>query len=186
MSKGIIRLCYRKVIDASSQKTWDKYVFEDSYKEFLMQAQFYNQEKKYYRFSELVANVKSAERLHFLVSASVTGYIQQLKGITPDILNNLGKHFLHFDNYRFEIINSDIKNKTAHQVAINFISEQLIWLGKIDNYLLVSPVNRNKEDGAILTDIVQLQPFLSIYSLKNEEELWSNQKEKYISLKNGE
>jgi hypothetical protein len=169
MSKGIIRFCYRKVINASSQKGWDKYVFESSYKEFLMQAQFYNQEKKYSSFGEMLSNVKGAEKLHFLVSASVTGYIQQLKGIMPDIVNNLGKHFLHFDSYRFEIINSNIKNKEGHQVAINFFSEELLWHDTINNYLLVSGVKQEIKDHGILTDVVQLQPFLSIYSLKQVE-----------------
>lgn len=168
-SKRIIRFCYRKVIDASSLRTWDKYVFESSYKEFLMQAQFYNQEKKYNTFSEMIIHVPGAEKLHFLVSAAVTGYLQQLNGQIPDILNNLGKHFLQFKNYRFEIINSHIKNKAAHQVAINFFSVPLTWYDTINNYLLVSAVQEEKTDDGILTNLVQLQPFLSIYSLKEEE-----------------
>ncbi len=94
MAKGIIRLCYRKIIDASSQKMWDKYVFESSYTEFLMQSQLYNQEKKYNSFAELLINVPDAEKLHFLVSAAIGGYMQQLNGIVPDIIDNLGKHFL--------------------------------------------------------------------------------------------
>ena len=105
MTKEIIRLCYRKVIDASSSKKWDKYVFESTYAEFLMQAQLYNQEKKYSNFGEIIQNVSGAEKLHFLVSGAMVGYLQQLDGIGPDILNNLGKHFLRFTDYRFEIIN---------------------------------------------------------------------------------
>jgi hypothetical protein len=170
MPKKIIRLCYRKVIDASSQNAWDKLVFESTYKEFLMQAQFYNQENIYTAFSELLQNVPGVEKLHFLTSASIVGYLQQLDGKVPDILNNLGKHFLEFKNYRFEIINSDIKNKASHQVAINFFSEPLTWHDTTENYLLVSPANAEKGDDGLLTDMVQVQPFLSIYSLKTEEE----------------
>jgi hypothetical protein len=166
MTKKIIRLCYRKIIDASSQTNWDKYVFESTYTEFQLQAQFYNQEKKYTSFSELLLNIKGAEKLHFLVSAAVTGYLQQLGDKVPDITNNLGKHFLTFKNYQFEIINSDIKNKSNHQVAINFFSEPLIWHDSINNYLLVSPADKEKNDDETLTDLVVLQPFLSIYSLK--------------------
>ena len=168
MNKKIIRFCYRKIIDASAQQVWDKYVFESSYTEFMLQYQFYNQEKKYTSFVELILNVKKAEKLHFLVSAAVTGYLQQLDYKIPDILNNLGKHFLVFKNYQFEIINSDIKNKSRHQVAINFFSEPLIWHDTIENYLLVSPVNGEKNNDGVLTNLVQLQPFLSIYSLKEE------------------
>jgi hypothetical protein len=168
MAKGIIRLCYRKIIDTSSQKMWDKYVFESTYTELLMQAQLYNTEKKYTSFAELIINVPGADKLHFLVSAAIGGYIQQLNGIVPDILDNLGKHFLSFSNYRFEIINSDFKNKQQHQVAINFFSEPLVWHDSIDNYLLISPVNTDKNEDELLTNLVQLQPFLSIYSIKNE------------------
>ncbi|SRR6266496_2197557 len=170
LSMKKIKFCYRKIINASSQKAWDKYVFEDTYKEFLMQAQFYNQEKKYNSFAELISNSPGAEKLHFLVSASITGYLQQLKGIIPDILNNLGKHFLHFDNYLFEIINSDVRDKSKHQVAINFFSEQMIWHDTVGNYLLLSAVNERKCEDGIVTNMLQLQPFLSIYSLKNGNE----------------
>jgi hypothetical protein len=170
MSKKIIRLCYRKVIDASSSKQWDKYVFESTYTEFLMQAQLYNQEKKYSSFGELIQNVPGVEKLDFLVSAAIVGYLQQLEGIVPDILNNLGKHFLKFTDYRFEIINSDIKNKAAHQVAVNFFSEPLQWHDTTANYLLVSSLNSEKNADGILTEMVQLQPFLTIYSIKMAEE----------------
>ena len=135
-----------------------------------MQAQFYNQQKKYNTFAELIQNVPGAEKLHFLVSTAMVGYLQQLKGIVPDVLNNIGKHFLQFENYRFELINSDIKNRAAHQVAINFFSEPLQWHDTVANYLLVSSLNSEKKADGILTEMVQLQPFLSIYSLKTGEE----------------
>jgi hypothetical protein len=53
MPNRTITLCYRKVIDASAAKPWEKLIFEDSYTEFKMQAQLYNQEKKYRSFAEL-------------------------------------------------------------------------------------------------------------------------------------
>jgi hypothetical protein len=170
MAKKIIRLCYRKVIDASSSKQWDKYVFESTYTEFLMQAQLYNREKKYSSFGELIQHVPGAEKLHFLVSAATIGYLQQLNRLMPDILNNLGKQFLPFSDYRFEIINSHIINKSVHQVAINFFSEPLIWHDTIENYLLVSPANAERVDDGVLTDLMLLQPFLGIYSIKQLQE----------------
>jgi hypothetical protein len=169
MKQKIIKLCYRKVIDASSQKVWDKYVFESTYNEFLMQAQLYNQEKKYGSFAELLINVPGAERLHFLVSSAIVGYLQQLKETIPDVLNNLGKHFLPFKNYRFEIINSDMKNKASHQVAINFFSEPLTWHDTVGEYLLVSLSREDNAGNEITTDMVKLQSFLSIYSLQTVE-----------------
>ena len=134
-----------------------------------MQAQFYNQEKKYNTFAEVLINTPGAEKLHFLVSSSIVGYLQQLNGKIPDMLNSLGKHFLEFKNYQFEIINSDIKNKSAHQLAITFYSGALIWHETIDNYILISPLNGEKTEDGVLTHLLQLQPFFSIYSLKEIE-----------------
>ncbi|MES1221653.1 MAG: hypothetical protein ABUT20_39500 [Bacteroidota bacterium] len=170
MSQRIIRFCYRKIIDASSVKQWDKFVFESSYTEFLMQSQFYNQEKKYTGFSELLLNVPGADNLHFLVSASVTGYMQQLNGQVPDIINNLGKLFLKFKGFRFEMINSDIKDKSKHQVAINFFTEPMMWHNTIDNYLLLSSQSSEATADGVLTHLVQLQSFFSIYSFKEEKQ----------------
>lgn len=165
MKKGIIRLLYRKVIDVNSKKNWDKLVFEATWQELLMQAQYYNQEKKYNTFAELLANVPNADKLHFLVTPSIIGYLQQLGGKVPDILNNTGKHTLPFAGYRFEIINSDLRDKNKHQVAVNFISEPLTWYDTINNMLLVS-VNNEQENGETLTELFSMQPYLSIYSLK--------------------
>jgi hypothetical protein len=172
MQKAIIRLCYRKIIDAAAQKAWDKYVFDDSYSEFLLQAQYFNQEKKYTTFGELANNVPGAEKLHLLVSASITGYLKQLNGKVPDVINSTGKIFLPFKNFMFEIINSDIRNKAKHQVAINFFSEPLTWHSTIGNQLLVSVYGAaENSNGEILTDMFALQPFVSIYSLKEIQQL---------------
>ena|SRR5581483_11798053 len=165
MQKAIIRLCYRKIIDIQASKPWDKYVFEDTYTEFLLQSQLYNQEKKYTAFSDLLHHVPAAEKLHFLVSAAAIGYLQQLHGKVPDLVNNLGRLFLPFKNFRFEIINSDIKDKSKHQVAINFFTDELVWHDTIGNQLLLS-VPGHTEEGDILTELFTIPPFVSIYSLK--------------------
>lgn len=166
MTNNIIRLCYRKIIGATAVQPWDKYVFESSYSEFLLQSQFYNQEKQYSSFSDLLQHVPKAEKLHFLVSAAVTGYVQQLNSRVPDILDNQGRLCLSFTDYRFEIIDSDTKNKANHQVAINFYSEALVWYRHIDHYLLVAPVNAVPAADGVLTCLLPLVPMLSIYSLK--------------------
>lgn len=168
MSKKIIRLCYRKVIDASAKQVWDRYVFDASYAEFLMQAQFYNQEKKYTRFSELLLHAPNADKLHFLVSAAVVGYLQQLNDTMPDISNNLGSLCIPFKNFRFEIIESDIRKKDSHRVAINFFSEPLIWHSTIGTALLVSKADDPEGPHGVLTHQLPVHPFLSIYSIKEQ------------------
>lgn len=164
-----IRLCYRKIIDANAVRPWEKLVFSDTYTEFLMQAQLYNPEKKYSSFSDLINNVAGAEKLHFLVSAAAINYIRQLGGKIPDIQNTLGVTFLSFSNFRFEIINSDVRDKSKHVIAINFYSDPLTWHSTVGNQLLLSS---GKEEGAeLLTDMLVLQPFLSIYSIAQDNQL---------------
>nr|WP_199156868.1 hypothetical protein [Pedobacter sp. ASV2] len=165
MAKKIITLCYRKIIDVDNTNLWDKYVHEDSFTEFKMQAQFYNQEQRYKTFAELILNVPDANKLNFLVSAAITGYIQQLKSIIPDVLDNLGRRFLTFENFKFEIINSDIDSIQKHKIGINFFSTPMIWHDTIDNQLLVSQVKESDEE-EIFTNLFQIQPFVSIYSIK--------------------
>jgi hypothetical protein len=159
-----ITLCYRKVVDVNSQGSWEKMVFEDSYGEFKMQAQLFNPEKKFKTFAELLQNNPDAQRLHFLVSPAVVGYLRQLNGIIPDILNNVRKHFLKFSQFHFEIINSNLLDKSKHQIAINFYSEPLTWLDTVGDHLLVTDEEAYKSE--VQTQLFQLQPFLTIHSLK--------------------
>ena len=169
MQNKIIRLCYRKIIDAAAQKQWDKNVWEDTCRELFMQVQIYNAEKKYKLYSELLKGVKEAEKLPYLVSTALVGYLKQLNGIIPDITNVTGKTCLPFRNYKYDIIESDLANEAQHKIAIDFISEPLIWHDTIDNKLLISVNdNRDENDGAILTDMIEMQPFLSIFSIKKD------------------
>lgn len=167
MIKGLIRLCYRKIIDASSQTAWDKYVFVDTYMEFYMQAQFYNQENKYTTFQELIDNVPNADRLHQLTSAAAIGYIRQLDGLIPDVTTRLGKLYLPFTQFKFEIIQSHVQHRDAHKVTISFYSEPLTWIATVNDQLLVAngdqrvALQMGKE---VDTELIALQPYLSISS----------------------
>lgn len=166
MPKKVITLCYRKIIDANNTSAWDKFVLEDSFSEFKMQAQYYNQEQRFSTFAEILLNIPEAEKLHFLVSAAITGYLRQLNGIIPDILDNLGRRFLTFENFKFEVINSDINHIEKHKIAINFFSKPLVWHDTIDNLLLVSQFKEISES-EIFTNLFQIQPFVSIHTIRN-------------------
>ncbi|TGE25157.1 hypothetical protein E5K00_08155 [Hymenobacter aquaticus] len=161
-----ITLCYRKLIDAASVRAWDKLVFEDTYAEFRLQAQNFNPGQQYRSFGQLLQHTPGAGQLHFLVSAAARGYVQQLGGLVPDVLDSLGRHFLKFSQFQFEIINSDLLDKSWHQVAVNFFSEPLLWHDTIGTALLVSEAAAEPPAGAAVpTTLFQLPPFLSIHSL---------------------
>jgi len=170
MAKGIIRFCYKKIIDISAEKQWEKYVFEDTYREFFMQSQFYNQEGKYHTFQELIANVPGADKLHYLVSTAAINYIRQLNDLIPDIANAHQQLCLPFKNFRFEIIQSHTKRKEEHKVAIYFYTEPIIWIDTIDTQLLIAYGNQNdkvRNGEEIQTDLITMKSFLSISSFQN-------------------
>lgn len=166
MSHRTIILCYRKIIDAQSTGVWERAVLEDSYKEFKMQEQLYNQQQQHHMLTELLALVPGAEQLHFLVSASVIPYLKQLKEQVPDLTNSLGLPFLKFDHYRFELIESDTRSISSHKVAICFFSEPMIWHDSVGNYLVLS-AKAPDANGSVTTDMIAQQPGLGIYSMQN-------------------
>jgi hypothetical protein len=167
MNTCIITLCYRKIIDANVAKQWDKLVFESSYLEFKMQAQNYSLGTSFTTYADLVRHVPKAKQLAGMITPSITGYVQQLAGIVPDMLNNVGKRFLKFNKFQLEIINSDINDKAKHQVAINFYTEPLIWHHTVENFLLLSDYKpAETENEEVLTNLFQVQPYVNIYSLK--------------------
>jgi len=164
MYTRIITLCYRKIIDINVVKPWDKLVFDDSYAEFKIQAQQISYGTPYTSYAELLRNVPAAKNLSALVTPAISSYVQQLNETVPEILNNLGRRFLIFRQFQFELINSDINDKNKHQIAVNFFTEPLVWYDTISNYLLIGHLSQTTED--IYTHLFQLQPYLSIHSIK--------------------
>jgi hypothetical protein len=169
MVKGLIRLCYSKIIDASASGTWEKYVFDDTYREFFMQAQYYNQQQKFSTFREILESDPKADRLHSLVSTAAIGYLRQLNERIPDITNASGKVVIPFRNFRFEIMQSHMKDKYQHKVAIHFYSEILTWIDTMQNMFLVAigdQCNALHNGQMIDTEIVAWRPNLGISSFQ--------------------
>ena len=165
MQTRLIQLTYRKIIDAAAPGPWDKLVWESTWSEYQLQVQNYDKEKQFPLFSELLQQVPAAVKLHFLVSASVTGYLRQLNGKVPDILNSLGLRFLPFNQYQFELIESDIRDKKQHRVAVRFVSDPLYWIDTVGNRLLLANA-APQENAGWMTEMLELSPFVSISSLK--------------------
>lgn len=155
-----IRFRYRKVIDVHAKDTWSRMVWEDSYAEFKMQFQLYNQDGNYFSFGHLLANNPKAEQLHFLVGGSVMGYVEKLNGRFPDIVDNIGLRVLRIGQCRFEVINSDIRNKEVHQIAINFYSPEMLLHETVGNHLLVSELSNDAD--ITETHLISIVPFLTI------------------------
>lgn len=161
MQNAKIRLAYRMVIDSSSALLWDQYVFEDTYREYLMQHQLYNakaHEKPTFR--ELLAENEKAEKLHYLVGMAAHSYVEQLKGQLHRVPDKLGKHFFEFEHYQLDIVNTDIRDKGKHKIGLTFYSPLLRLIDLVDNSYLVSQ-NIENESGAA-TIMFAFQPNLAI------------------------
>jgi hypothetical protein len=164
MVKGIITVCYRKIIGPDTPGAWEQLVHADTWMEFCMQAQYFSQDGKWRSASELRSAVPGAAQLDFLVSAAARNYILQLRNTVPDVLNMLAKPFLQFSNYSFEIIASHLDDKSRHRIAITFYSDPLLWLDTLGDVLLVAPGELNPA-GRYTTEMFRLGPQLSINSI---------------------
>lgn len=167
MAKAVIRLCYRKIIDVTSSGRWDKLVFEATHKEFFMQAQQFDQQKKYTTFNEIIANVPKSEALHYLVSTAIAGYLRELEGIIPDVRNQFDKPFLTFRNFKFEILTSHTRDKNQHKIAIYFYSDPVTWLETFGKTLIVTTGDETvalQKGMALHTEMIEASAQLSICS----------------------
>lgn len=163
-----IRFRYRKIMNSHSTSHWDKMVWEDSFMEFKMQFQRFNAPGKHHTYGTLLAENPQAAQLHFLVGGSVLGYLQQLNGMMPDVVNNLGVRFMRVADCQFEIINSDVRDINKHETAFNFYSEPFLWHDTIGGLLLISHMNKEKEaKGDYDTHLFQIRPYVSIDKLND-------------------
>lgn len=167
--KGIVKLVYTKVIDAGSAATWDKHVFEDTHKEFFIQAQRFDQQGRYETFQEILENIPKAGNIHSLVSTAAFGHLRQLNGRFPDVRNTLGKTCVPFNNFKFEIVQSHIKNKALHKIAIHLYSDSLLWIDTIDKHFIFGTEEDSQKlihDGEIQTHSIILLPNVGIASFR--------------------
>ncbi|KAF2515475.1 hypothetical protein EYY60_02030 [Flavobacterium zhairuonense] len=161
-----IKLAYRIVIDSSSNFLWDKYVFEDTFKEYQMQSQQFNSDANPKNtFRELLAENEKAEKLHFLVGIAASGYVEQLKGKFHRVADTLGNNYFPFINYQLDIINTDRTDVSKHKIGITFYSPLLSYFGIVEgNYLIsMNSDDRNEYE----TIMFPVQKNLSICYIKN-------------------
>ncbi|MTH17906.1 hypothetical protein [Flavobacterium sp. LC2016-01] len=147
-----IKLAYRIVIDSSSTFLWDKYVFEDTFKEYQMQSQQFNSETNPKNtFRELLAENEKAEKLHFLTGIAASGYVDQLKGNFHRVTDVLGNSYFPFINYQLDIINTDSTDASKHKIGVTFYSPLLTYFGIVEgNYLVSKSVEETNEFETIM------------------------------------
>lgn len=163
-----IKLAYRIVIDSSSALLWDKYVFEDTFKEYQMQSQQFNSESNPKNtFRELISENEKANQLHFLTGIAASGYVEQLKGNFHRVTDVLGNNYFPFINYQLDIINTDITDASKHRIGITFYSPLLNYFGIIEANYLISKNSDNKNE--FETIMFPVQKNLSICYIQTED-----------------
>ncbi len=166
----VITLVYKKIITAQSEGAWEKRVFADSYSEFCMQGQLFTNKGVCLSFSQMQQAQPQSSQLHHLVSASVIAYLHQLKNVIPDKCDSLGQLFLSFDQYRFEIIESHLQDRTQHQIALTFFSHPMVWHDTIGERLLLSDAWRDREANGYNLHLFSLGNDTGIYTLQTDQE----------------
>jgi hypothetical protein len=165
MQKGLIRLAYQQIIDASSKSGFERSVASTSYNEFIMKAQAYNPEQKWKTFKELVAHDPKANSLHYKSGFAIGNIIQQLNNKIPVLQDALGRG-INFSEHLFEILDSDITTPAAHKVAITYLTGVLTYFGNIGEQMLLAEGDRldRTEAGPVQTFMLKMQSGLSIFS----------------------
>ncbi|WP_326982178.1 hypothetical protein VUJ46_18525 [Chryseobacterium sp. MYb264] len=145
--KAKIKLAFRIVIDQNSTLTWDKYIFEDTYFEYKIQHQvFDDKENRAKNYWELLAKNQHAERIPFLLSTSVTNYISQLNGEIKSLPDVLGNTFFPIESFKLDLISSNTEDPSKHKIGITFYTPELALIDIIDSKYLLSK-NIDPENG---------------------------------------
>jgi len=159
---ALIQLTYKQIINSDTTGDFEQSVFRATYEEFLIKSQVYNPGNKIRTFSALKASDSRANALQYQISFETGHLVDRLNKKMPALTDNIGNH-ITFDVARFELLESDIFEMSAHKIAIEFITEPFTLCATIGEYLVLTK-------GKILTGepaetfTVKMQPNLSIVS----------------------
>lgn len=172
MATAFIKLVYKQVIDTSSTGNFERNVFQATYDEFKLKSQTYNQEGRFTTFTELKANDGRANSLHYKISFAAEYFIEGLKNQMPGLVDNIGNP-VSFDVATFELIESDLTNRDAHQLAVNYSTGILTLYDIAGEYLILA------KGDASDTFTIKLQPNLSVAEFHIHDQ---SENESYIPL----
>lgn len=157
-----IQFTYTQLITHEYNTVFEKNIFDDSYQEWLMQSQAYNDGGKLQSFEELIHFNPKANSLHYKVGFSVGLYIQALKSIIPSLKDNGGNPSLTFTTCEFKIIQSSIKDKKQHVVALQYTSHEYQLLESFGEYLLLRQLTSGETAPENATILLKIQPGFNI------------------------
>lgn len=158
-----IRLAFRQVIDAGTARTdFEKAVFADTYHEFRVQIQTYNPDNAFTTWQQVREAIPQASpTLPIRVGFAIGLYVGGLNNQIPGLVNALDQP-VAFREHQFSLLESDLTDRSRHQVAITYLTDTLTWLATVGSTLLLAA--GDPAAGPVDTFMVALQPGLSIVS----------------------
>ncbi|MFS4472367.1 hypothetical protein [Chryseobacterium sp. T20] len=134
-----IKLAFRIVIDQSSEMIWDRYVFDDTYFEYKIQHQVFDEkENPVKNYWELLQKNPNAKQIPFLLSGAASNYVAQLGGVVRSLPDVLGNTFFPFENFKLDLISSHLEDPSKHKIGLTFFSPELLLIDIIDGKYLLS------------------------------------------------
>lgn len=164
MAKALVKFAYRQVIDATATGSFEKSVFNATYDEFLLKSQAYNIDRRFDTFNEMRQNDGRANSLHYKLSFSALHLLHALDNKIPDLKDNAGKPIL-FEVPKFELIESSMSDKSAHQLAINYCTGLFTLMSFAGEYLILAEGDMSDREMAD-TFTLKMQPELSVVFYK--------------------
>ena len=165
----LIQLAYKQVIDISAVGQFERNILNDSYDEYLVQVQTFALEKKYTSWQELRTAIPKANlNVQYKTGFAIGLYVRELGGRMPGLTDTLGRFNLPFEEHTFNILESDVMDKSQHKVSITYVTPYLVLLGTLGNNLWLATQelqHANPEEG-IETFTLKLLPDVSIIRWK--------------------
>lgn len=174
MNKPRIRLAYRQVIDSTAQGAFEAAIFNDTHAEFLMQIQSWQtapEQESWVDFKETIEDFE--KKMNFKVGMAIGGYIQELYHEIPGLADASGSPLL-FENYKFEIVDTNIKSRSTHKVALTYYTSTFTLLEIIADNLVLKEGNYNPFAGPVETILLKLVAGLAISSYEIPSQAFNN------------
>jgi hypothetical protein len=165
MPTALIKLAWRQTIDASSPTPFEQQVFHATYHEFRLQQQSFSKGLDLPTWSAIKERFpKSNPTLPFKVSFAIAGLLQTLDKKIPGLTDTLNLKPLPFVNHYFQLLESDIRDASAHKVSIIYLTDTLTFFGSFGDRLLLALGDARAHTQPAQTFMLRMEERLSIIS----------------------
>jgi hypothetical protein len=137
MALAYVNLSSKQFFNFMCRTDFERRIFHDSYAEFQKKSKIYSHNQSINNFSQMCLINAKAKSLHQKLQYAVMNSIEGLENKMPQLFDMEGNSIL-FDLAELKIHTSDLLNKAAHVVYINYTSPKLVLHEILDDVLIVS------------------------------------------------